>query len=220
MVMPNQNCYRKRIGKDLRISFDVRTNGELLPLEGRSLVLELVHEYGKRSRVPFTVSGHKVTLTFHGREQQMVGRYRLTLWENLGCDGQSVVDTCDGFELVPCSCQESNSGEDGLEVESIDLGIANLEVGSSSIMFPLLDVSSEFGYTGDFAGALELAVSGVRTSAVFISFLNGNNRELWRFNGGEFSDISRWSSFGGDEITEMTHEEIKALMDNIFGKES
>lgn len=128
-MMSTHNFYRKRIGKDICISFDVKTNGEFIPLEGRNLTLELTHEYGNRKKIPFTVSGHKVTLTFHGREQQMVGRYRLTLWENLGCDGQSVVDTCDGFELVPCSCQENDGGADGLEVESIDLGAVSLEVG-------------------------------------------------------------------------------------------
>lgn len=44
----------------------------------------------------------------------------------------------------------------------------------------LLDVTSEFGYRGDFQGALAAAVAGVRTSAVFLSFLNDDNvREMW-----------------------------------------
>lgn len=120
---------RKRIGNDLLVSFDVRTNGELLPLEGRPLVLELVHEYGERTRVPFSVSGSSVSFHFRGREQRRTGCYYMTLWENLGSDGQAVVDTCEGFTLVPKSCQESDGGAGGLEVESIDLGTVSLEVG-------------------------------------------------------------------------------------------
>jgi hypothetical protein len=120
---------RKRIGNDLLVSFDVRTNGELLPLEGRSLVLELVHEYGERTRVPFSVSGSMVSFHFRGREQRRTGCYYMTLWENLGSDGQAVVDTCEGFTLVPKSCQESDGGADGLEVESLDLGTVDLAVG-------------------------------------------------------------------------------------------
>lgn len=120
---------RKRIGNDLLVSFDVRTNGELVPLEGRPLVLELVHEYGERTRVPFSVSGSRVSFHFRGREQRRTGCYYMTLWENLGSDGQAVVDTCEGFTLVPKSCQESDGGAGGLEVESIDLGTVDLAVG-------------------------------------------------------------------------------------------
>lgn len=120
---------RKRIGNDLLVSFDVRTNGELLPLEGCSLVLELVHEYGERTRVPFSVSGSRVSFHFRGREQRRTGCYYMTLWENLGSDGQAVVDTCEGFTLVPKSCQESDGGAGGLEVESIDLSTVDLAVG-------------------------------------------------------------------------------------------
>ncbi len=79
----------------------------------------------------------------------------------------------------------------------------------------LLDVTSEFDYTGSFPGALAAAVEEVRTSAVFISFLNEGHRELWQFNGGEFSDASCWQQFTGG-IVGMTEEELEALIEEIL----
>lgn len=81
----------------------------------------------------------------------------------------------------------------------------------------LLDVTSEFGYRGDFQGALAAAVAGVRTSAVFLSFLNDDNvREMWQLNGWEFSDVNNWQPFGG--IEGMTEEEIDELLETILTK--
>lgn len=80
----------------------------------------------------------------------------------------------------------------------------------------LLDVTSEFGYRGDFQGALAAAVAGVRTSAVFLSFLNDDNvREIWQLNGGDFSDVNNWQQFGGEGMTE---EEIDELLETILTK--
>lgn len=80
----------------------------------------------------------------------------------------------------------------------------------------LLDVTSEFGYRGDFQGALAAAVAGVRTSAVFLSFLNDDNvREIWQLNGREFSDVNNWQQFGGEGMTE---EEIDELLETILTK--
>ncbi len=79
----------------------------------------------------------------------------------------------------------------------------------------LLDVTSEFGYRGDFQGALAAAVAGVRTSAVILSFLNDDNvREMWQLNGGEFPDVNNWQQFGG--IEGMTDAEIDELLETIL----
>lgn len=78
----------------------------------------------------------------------------------------------------------------------------------------LLDVTCEFGYRGDFQGALAAAVAGVRTSAVFLSFLNDDNvREIWQLNGREFSDVNNWQQLGG--IEGMTEEEMDELLETF-----
>lgn len=80
----------------------------------------------------------------------------------------------------------------------------------------LFDVTAAFGYRGDFPGALAAAVAGVRTSAVFISFLTGDNRrEMWVFNGGEFADVSNWQQFTGG-IEEIPADELKKMIEEIL----
>lgn len=68
---------------------------------------------------------------FQGSEQRYVGAYTLTMWENRGKENQTVVDRCDAFCLVACSCEESaeSADEPNLDVETLELGSSNLETG-------------------------------------------------------------------------------------------
>lgn len=68
--------------------------------------------------------------TFYGKDHKRVGYYRLTLWLNKGKEGQSVVDACDAFKLVSCSCDEG--GDSDLDLEVVDVATASLDVGGSS----------------------------------------------------------------------------------------
>ncbi len=80
----------------------------------------------------------------------------------------------------------------------------------------LIDATSEFSYRGDFPGALRALVAGVRTSAVFVSFLTvDGRRELWQFDGGEFADTANWRQFTGG-IEEIPQEELDALISEIL----
>ena len=119
---------RKRIGKDIRIKWTILTNGEPLSLEGRDLALELVTA-GIGRTMTFEAHGNSITTVFHGRDQQRLGKYTLTLYENLGKANASVLDSCEGFVLVSSTCQESGSASTVLDVESIDLGSGTLEIG-------------------------------------------------------------------------------------------
>lgn len=119
-----------RIGKDIRIRWRILTNGETHPLDGRDLRLEVVSGYG-RTQMDFSIEeGNVVVFILSGVKQKHLGRYRFTLWENCGQSGQTVVDSCDGVELVPVTCMEGDDGN-GLDTETVDLETSSLELGVS-----------------------------------------------------------------------------------------
>lgn len=117
-----------RIGKDIRLSWSILTDGSAVPLEGRDLTLELKSPIGKVIILPYRVDGNVLTITYYGYEQTVVGEYSLTLWENKGKPGQNVVDAIRAFKLVRTSPEEEDFAGGDLQVESVDLGTANLEI--------------------------------------------------------------------------------------------
>ena len=120
-----------RIGKDLKIRWPILTNGNAVPLEGRDLKLVLRTPTSNELPVTFITSENVAEFTFRGVEQTRVGRYSLTMWENYGKDGQTVVDYCDAFTLVARSCEESDEVLSGasLDVETVELEAGTMEIG-------------------------------------------------------------------------------------------
>ena len=117
-----------RIGKDIRLQWTITTDGAAVPLEGRDLTLELKSPIGKVIILPYRLDGNILTMTYYGYEQTVVGEYSLTLWENKGKPGQNVVDAIRAFKLVRTSPEEEDFAGGDLQVESVDLGTANLEI--------------------------------------------------------------------------------------------
>lgn len=123
---------KKRIGKTLKIRWAILTGGEPEPLAGRDLTLEISSGNRVRTTLSFVADGNVAAFVFEGSEQRYVGTYAVTMWENLGKEGQTVVDRCDAFCLVARSCEEAESGsseDPDLEIESLDLGTSNFEAG-------------------------------------------------------------------------------------------
>lgn len=122
-----------RIGKDIEIKWTILTNGETTSLLGRDLRLEMyltVREEPKQ--IPFTVeSGNILKFTIKGTEQENLGKYTLTLWENYKKDGQTILDACNAFELVKTTCDE-NDELNGLDIETVELS-GNIEVGVGGV---------------------------------------------------------------------------------------
>lgn len=106
-----------RIGKDIRVSWRILTNGADAPLEGRDLRLEIVDFYDRMEHEFRIEGGNKVVFVFAGPEQRHLGRHTFTLWENRGKEGQTVVDSCSGVELVPTTCREACGGLEPCEVD-------------------------------------------------------------------------------------------------------
>lgn len=107
------------------------TGGKSEPLSGRDLRLEIATGSRFRRDVSFEADGSVAEFVFQGSEQRYVGAYTVTMWENRGKENQTVVDRCDAFCLVACSCEESaeSADEPNLDVETLELGTSNLETG-------------------------------------------------------------------------------------------
>ena len=120
-----------RIGKDIKIRWGVTIEGEVADPAVYDLTLELRDAFGSAVEIaqPTLVDGLLET-TFYGKDHKRTGAYRLTLWLNKGKEGQSVVDACDAFTLVACSCDEG--GDSDLDVEVAEIATASLDIGGSS----------------------------------------------------------------------------------------
>jgi hypothetical protein len=120
-----------RIGKDIKIRWGVTIDGEVADPAVYDLTLELRDAFGSVVEIaqPNLVDGLLET-TFYGKDHKRTGGYRLTLWLNKGKEEQSVVDACDAFTLVSCSCDEG--GDADLDLEVVDVATASLDVGGSS----------------------------------------------------------------------------------------
>lgn len=119
-----------RIGKDIKIRWGVTIGGVVADPSIHNLTLELKDPFGINVNTsPITLVGDMLETTFYGKDHKRVGYYKLTLWLNKGNEGQSVVDACDAFTLVSCSCDEG--GEGNLDLEVVDVATASLDVGGS-----------------------------------------------------------------------------------------
>ena len=117
-----------RIGKDIKIRWGVTIDGAIVDPAVYDLTLELRDAFGSSVEIaqPGLVDGLLET-TFYGKDHKRTGDYRLTLWLNKGKEGQSVVDACDAFTLVACSCDEG--GDSDLDLEVVDVATASLDIG-------------------------------------------------------------------------------------------
>ena len=120
---------RIRIGKDIEIHWPILTNGQQVALEGRDLKLFVHLPSHMDIPVDFTTEGNTAIFTISGAMQKSIGVYRLTMWENLQKRGQTAVDYCKAFELVPTTLLEGGEDESNLITETINLEASSLVVG-------------------------------------------------------------------------------------------
>lgn len=120
---------RIRIGKDIEIHWPILTNGGPVALEGRDLKLFVHLPSHMDIPVDFTTEGNTAIFIISGAMQKSIGVYRLTMWENLQKRGQTAVDYCKAFELVPTTILEGGEDESNLRSETVDLEASSLVVG-------------------------------------------------------------------------------------------
>lgn len=119
-----------RIGKDISVRWPILTNGQVSPLDGRDLKLFIRSQHNVKEEIPFSTEKNVVKFVFPGITQRYLGTYTLTLWENIGKEGQTAVDCCEAFQLVSSTCQENTDGNDSLNIETISLESSVIEVGT------------------------------------------------------------------------------------------
>lgn len=123
-----------RLGKDIEVKWSILTNGKPLSLENRDLLLVMNIPNGNSiSLEEYTIQENLLDFWVRGKDQRYLGNYTFTLWENYGQVGQTVVDSCDGFELVSTSCQETDDEGENPEVISDGLSTESFEVTSPYI---------------------------------------------------------------------------------------
>lgn len=127
-----------RIGKDIYFTWQIFTNKEPVPLEGRDLKLMLKNPLGRFLDFHFEIyQGNKLKFTFHGTDHKHLGTYSLTLWENYGKEGQTAVDMCEAFRLVATTCEEDSISVPNLEMATVNLGASSIDISTGgSIPIP------------------------------------------------------------------------------------
>ena len=120
---------RIRIGQSFQLRWKVSVNRQQVDLSTLPLHLELVNQFGRASALPFRVENDVVVVNYAGTEQSMLGTYRLTLYAYKGACEQSLLDACDAFTLVSCTCDSDMTTSDNLQVEQTIELTGNLNVG-------------------------------------------------------------------------------------------
>ena len=123
---------RIAIGNTIELRWQVLTNGEARPLEGRDLKLELVDPRGLAREMTYTVEdGNVITTKVQGKDQKRPGVYLLNLYENRGGEEQGRVDAA-AFELVPHSWQAVEGGDGIAAYRTVELEPSALVVMNGS----------------------------------------------------------------------------------------
>lgn len=117
-----------RIGKELRISWSILTQGQNKPLEGRNLRLYLQEPNRQRRPLAFTYEANTLLTVLPANTLTRLGNYALILTENEGQEAQTAVDANPAFTLVETTEEEdTHTTEDpNLEVAHINLATGNL----------------------------------------------------------------------------------------------
>lgn len=117
-----------RIGKELRISWSILTQGQNKPLEGRNLRLYLQEPNRQRRTLDFTTDANTLLTVLPASTLTRLGNYALILTENEGQEGQTAVDANPAFTLVETTEEEDTptTEDPNLEIAHINLATGNL----------------------------------------------------------------------------------------------
>ena len=117
-----------RIGKELRISWSILTQGQNKPLEGRNLRLYIQEPNRQRRTLDFTTYANTLLTVLPANSLTRLGNYALILTENEGQEAQTAVDANPAFTLVETTEEEDTptTEDPNLEVAHINLATGNL----------------------------------------------------------------------------------------------
>lgn len=121
---------RIRIGNTIVFRFNVKTNGQDIPLSGRDLSVVLREpRHNNVDYLPFDViDDNTIETRFEGIRQRYAGIHWFEVYENKGKSDQAVIDFA-AVELVPNTAEADDTIDDGMTNQTIDLGVLSMVVG-------------------------------------------------------------------------------------------
>lgn len=127
--------------KTIKFEWSLTINGEVLPLEGENIKIELTLPSKQKRELPFIPDGNVAKFTYMGT---MLGDYILTAW--LIREGEQTALDVKGFELVERTYEENNETTDNLQFETVELN-GNFETTATEEM--VREIVNE--YTGNLS---------------------------------------------------------------------
>lgn len=109
-----------RIGKDIRINWEITSTDESVILSKDNLTLEMTVPSKCVAILPFTFNDNVLSATFYGIDQKQLGNYWLTVWYKRGEVGQSALDKVLAFQLVR-STEEETHNDDSIAYAEVSL---------------------------------------------------------------------------------------------------
>lgn len=118
-----------RVGKEITIVWSgITTNGEAVSLEGRDLRIFATNRRSQTVELEFAASSNTLTCVVKGGQLNQSGTYGLTLWENLGKSGQTVLDATNVFRIVKTTDEESGLDANNIRAVTIQLAGGDISV--------------------------------------------------------------------------------------------
>lgn len=116
-----------RIGNDINVRWEVKTDGQAVSLEGKALKLYVRSAYRKEEITTFTVEGCVVSFTYPASMQRMTGARAVILEDATEGAPRRTVCADQAFTLVAHSCEES---DDDVEFEDFIVSLqSNVLIG-------------------------------------------------------------------------------------------
>lgn len=133
-----------RIGNDINVRWEVKTDGQAVSLEGKMLKLYVRSAYRKEEITTFTVEGCVVSFTYPASMQRMTGARAVILEDATEGAPRRTVCADQAFTLVAHSCEES---DDDVEFEDFMVSLqSNVLIGKPGLS--AYEVWLSEGYTG------------------------------------------------------------------------
>ena len=120
-----------RIGNDINVRWEVKTDGQAVSLEGKALKLYVRSAYRKEEITTFTVEGCVVSFTYPASMQRMTGARAVILEDATEGAPRRTVCADQAFTLVAHSCEES---DDDVEFEDFMVSLqSNVLIGKPGL---------------------------------------------------------------------------------------
>lgn len=143
-----------RIGKDFKVIWSLLVNDKPLTADLDITVFQ-VDPYKNVSEIPAVIEDGKLVFSIFGVDQKYVGIYRLEAWLNYGKINQSVLDKCQAFRLVDCTCKEDPNVYPYFDNPVLELD-GNIQMGiSGASAYEIWLRAGNEGSEGDFLDSLK-----------------------------------------------------------------